>query len=174
MILGFKDQFVPMVLDGSKTHTIRAGFRWKAGMRADLYTGAYRPGARRLLFRAVVTKVEPIAIASYEAVQDGRGPWNPLAGDHCLGAQRGPCGECLLVKVNGKLLSADESVLLCWLDGFRDCGAWSDYQALTFWGDDLPLAGQLIHWDYERRFEKVEDTCYRVSEWTAQEARKKR
>lgn len=39
MILGFKNQFVPYVLDGTKTHTIRAGERWKAGMRADLFAG---------------------------------------------------------------------------------------------------------------------------------------
>ena len=28
MNLGFKDQFVPYVEDGSKTHSIRAGERW--------------------------------------------------------------------------------------------------------------------------------------------------
>ena len=37
MILGFKDRFVPMVEDGSKRHTIRAGKRWKVGISADLY-----------------------------------------------------------------------------------------------------------------------------------------
>ena len=43
MILGFHDRFVPYVLDGSKTHTIRSGERWKVGMRADLFAEPRRP-----------------------------------------------------------------------------------------------------------------------------------
>ena len=62
MILGFKDQFIPYVLDGSKTHTIRGGNRWRYGMRADLFTGPYKPGLRRLIFRVPVVKVERIEV----------------------------------------------------------------------------------------------------------------
>lgn len=43
MNLGFKDQFIPMVEDGSKRHTIRAGERWRVGMRADLWRQMRRP-----------------------------------------------------------------------------------------------------------------------------------
>lgn len=42
MNLGFQDQFIPMVEDGSKTHTIRGGQRWKVGMRADLFRESRR------------------------------------------------------------------------------------------------------------------------------------
>lgn len=37
MLMGMKDQFCPFAEDGSKTHSIRAGERWKVGMRVDLY-----------------------------------------------------------------------------------------------------------------------------------------
>lgn len=160
MILGFDSQFVPMVLDGTKTHTIRAGFRWKAGMRADLYTGGYQPGARRLLFRAVVTKVEAIAISPV------RTTWTDGSFTH------------LSVSINGNRMNFEESDAFFYLDGFRDLDRGRSYastaQAFLYWRDKLPFTGQLIHWDYERRFEKVEDTwrtCYRVSEWTGREAR---
>lgn len=157
MILGFKDQFVPMVLDGSKTHTIRAGFRWKAGMRADLYTGGYRPGARRLLFRAAVTKVEAIAI-------------KPVG----IG-ESGFCGPFLRVAVNSRLLDGHAVENLFHADGFiPDRRGSASRHAYEFFRRHLPFTGQLIHWDYERRFEKIEDTwrtCYRVSEWTGRRAK---
>lgn len=43
MLLGFQDRFVPLVREGSKTHTIRAGARWKAGMRGDLFEKTRQP-----------------------------------------------------------------------------------------------------------------------------------
>lgn len=39
MILGFKPQFVPKILDGSKVHSIRKGNRWKAGTKIHFATG---------------------------------------------------------------------------------------------------------------------------------------
>jgi hypothetical protein len=42
VILGFKDRFVAFVENGTKTHSIRAGNRWKVGMRADLYRESRR------------------------------------------------------------------------------------------------------------------------------------
>lgn len=159
MILGFKDQFVPFVVEGSKTHTIREGERWRAGMRADCYA---RPRQKdmRLLFRAPVVKVEPIRIHSYEYYQ--RGP-TPLGGNHCLFAKRGPHGEAMLVWINGELLQHDEAESLFRRDGFRDAVMMASYEALLFWGDRLPFAGQIIHWDYAERFSDVTHTCYHLS-----------
>lgn len=159
MILGFKDQFVPMVLDGSKTHTIRAGFRWKAGMRADLYTGGYRPGARRLLFRAVVTKVERLEIcrasfASRVSI-DEPDTWLDMKKDLIVMPPR-------------------DVEWLLWLDGFRDSDHNASWLAYRYFRKSLPFSGQLIHWDYERRFTEIEDTwqtCYRVSKWTGRRAK---
>ena len=41
MILGFKTQFIPKILDGTKIHTIRvdAHDRWKPGMKIQFATG---------------------------------------------------------------------------------------------------------------------------------------
>lgn len=43
MILGFKPQFVPKILDGTKLHTIRSGNRWKPGMSIQMATGVRTP-----------------------------------------------------------------------------------------------------------------------------------
>lgn len=130
MILGFKDQFVPYVLEGSKTHTIRAGDRWRAGMRADLFS---RPRQKdmRLLFRAPVVRVETIEIRE-----------TTIEGDRALE-----------VLIDGVLLDRAETEALFWRDGFRKP---EDVPAVdlahAFWMDRLPFHGQIIHWDYARRY----------------------
>src|ERR1700761_1343950 len=62
-LYNFKAQFVPHILDGSKTHTIRAmrAHPDKPGNTLHLYTGLRQKGAR-LLMRATCTKVESIKI----------------------------------------------------------------------------------------------------------------
>jgi hypothetical protein len=40
MILGFKEEFVPKVIDGSKIHTLRDGERWSEGMEINFYAKA--------------------------------------------------------------------------------------------------------------------------------------
>jgi len=159
MILGFKDRFVPFVVDGSKRHTIRGGERWKAGMRADLFRNV-RQKNMALLFRAPVIRVESIRLCSYETYQ--RGP-TPLDGNHCRNASRGPHGEAMLVWINRQLLEHDEAEELFRRDGFRDKALMATYEALLFWQERLPFAGQIIHWDYDERFESVADTCYHLS-----------
>lgn len=148
MILGFKDQFCPFIEDGSKQHTIRGGRRWKAGMRADLYQRPRQRGMR-LMFRALVIRVEEIRIEDYQAYQSGP---TPLGGNHCSNYPlRGPNGEALLIWINRELLAADEAEAFLRRDGFRDPALMASYQALLFWDDKLPFTGQLIHWDYGNR-----------------------
>lgn len=155
MNLGFQAQFVPFVEDGSKTHTIRADKRWKVGMRADLYAESRRrkvfdaegrqTAGMRLLFRAVVTKVEEIEI------------WY----------SRGP-----QVAIDGIALFDSERDLLAWRDGFRHrtlakptdtfsvvspatVGCFDlmmDFWAKTHNLAAKPFHGQIIHWDYAQRF----------------------
>lgn len=153
MILGFKEQFVPFVEDGSKTHTIRAGERWKVGMRADLYA---RPRQKdmRLIFRDLVTKTDPIRIE-----HSGR-----------VGFQ--------LVKntsifIAGNELKDFELDLFAWADGFReDCDINEPYgvvgafeQMVAFWESEHKFGrkvhcfhGQVMHWDYEERFTDISET----------------
>lgn len=62
-LYNFKAQFVPKILAGEKTHTIRAtrANPDKPGNTLHLYTGLRQKGAR-LLMRAECTKVKGIAI----------------------------------------------------------------------------------------------------------------
>lgn len=145
MILGFKDRFVPLVESGLKTHTIRAGNRWKAGLIADCFARPRQKGMR-LILRAPVVKVERIRIFEYGSVQSGKGPIPPLAGNHVRNACRGPHGEALLVEIDGTLLEHDEAEALFRRDGFTDPGLMASYEALLFWKNNLPFTGQIIHW----------------------------
>lgn len=197
MILGLKDQFVSFVEDGSKTHTIRAGNRWKVGMRADLFAESRRrkvyasvrvdgdsdcvclgdgmigfpchakrhsryeqrqTSGMRLLFRAMVTKVEEIEIRTALPL----GPW---------------------IVIDGQPLNEDEADLFAWRDGFRhrtlpSPTAMSSVVSpvtmgcfemmMAFWQSthnlaENPFVGQVIHWSYTERFMDVLETCFRES-----------
>lgn len=65
-LYNFKAQFVPKILAGEKTHTIRAlrkdGWVDKPGNKVSLYTGLRRKGAQKLMV-ATCTKVETITIS---------------------------------------------------------------------------------------------------------------
>lgn len=149
MNLGFKDRFVPMVEEGSKRHSIRAGARWKAGMRADLYARPRQKGMR-LLFRAIVLKVEPITLYQRWVTEEP-----------------GNLDTTIKVRIDGVLLEPSEAEAFFRRDGFRDSERSAIEQAHGFWYGDLPFTGQLIHWDYENRFTDIADTCFHVSRFLA-------
>jgi hypothetical protein len=64
MILGFKKQFVPLILNGTKIHTIREDQknRWKVGMKIHMATGVRTKEYNQFAI-AKVTKIDSIAIA---------------------------------------------------------------------------------------------------------------
>lgn len=70
-LYGFKEQFVPKILAGEKTHTIRApradGRIDKPGNTMHLYTGLRQKGAR-LLMRPKCTRVETISINEWGVI----------------------------------------------------------------------------------------------------------
>src|ERR1039458_6030532 len=101
MLLGFKARFVPMIEDGSKTHTIRAKrkIRPRVGETCHCYTGLRQKGAR-LLGRWPCVKVEEITIRLRCRPED----FFPLALD---------------IWIDGERLSPDEVNDLAWRDGFR-------------------------------------------------------
>lgn len=144
MTLGFKNQFVPFVLDGSKTHTIRGlradGKIWRAGMRADLYANL-RQANMWLLFRAPVLKVEEIYIDIRVLSQEA---------------------TFIDIRINGEPLSWDEKCDLAWRDGFRGVDGGREgalVHMMRFWRGRLPFAGQIIHWDYSRRWGMGANPC---------------
>lgn len=172
MNLGFADQFVPFVEDGSKTHSIRAGERWKVGMRADLYRESRRPkvfengvqtAGMRLIFRAPVVRVEHIAIREV------------LIGRILKDGSMTEAKPRLVIEIEGARLSDDEADLFAWRDGFRHrtlakpadlvsivspatigCfGLMMDFWKRTHDIESRDFHGQIIHWDYTaRRMEK--------------------
>lgn len=113
----FKQQFVPFILDGRKTHTIRAlrknGWVEKPGNTLHLYTGL-RTKNTKLLMRVPCVKVEEIVITD-----------TPLR----------------RVAIEGHLLDTDEEEALAKRDGFADFA-----DMMTFWEGRLPFKGHIIHW----------------------------
>ena len=144
MTLGFKRQFEAHVQDGSKRHTVRGGARWKVGMRADLYIDPRQKGMR-LLFRAHVVRVQTIRIAIQQLL-----PFPEFAG---LRVAKIP--DHVAVWIDGQQLSPDEVEHFFWSDGFRQPRRSATAQAIQFWRKRLPFSGQIVHWDYDRRFTQL-------------------
>jgi len=71
-LYNFQERFVPFILDGRKTHTIRAARTNpdKPGNTLHLYTGLRHKGAR-LLMRVPCVKVEEIEICGLAIAIDG-------------------------------------------------------------------------------------------------------
>ena len=124
-LYNFKARFVPRILDGSKTHTIRPlrAHADKPGSTLHLYTGLRHKGAR-LLMRVPCVKVESIEMDA--------------------------CGhECncdATVVIDGIELGESEREAFAIHDGFE---SFSDM--LDFWAGRLPFRGQIVHWQFQRR-----------------------
>jgi hypothetical protein len=123
MLLNFKPQFVPFILDGSKQHTIRAPRKDppKVGEICHCYTGLRQKGAR-LLGRWPCVKVEEILIFT-EGLR-----WR--------------------IFIDEIELSFDEKNSLAWKDGFRpeEGVEWAHAAMRVFWNGRLPFDGHVIHW----------------------------
>lgn len=172
MILAFRDQFVPYVLDGSKTHSIRAGKRWREGMRVDLYEKSRQRKKFELklsggskgcichgdgLFGMKCTAKEH---SVYEQVQVAgmrllfRAPLRRVEGIKIsIEKYHRPDGAIWRpqVVISETILTLDETELFFWRDGFRGTHMSACQQAMAHWRGKFPFSGQLIHWDYEAR-----------------------
>lgn len=127
MLLNFKPQFVSFIMDGSKSHTIRATRKRtpRVGEICHCYTGLRHKGAK-LLGRWYCTKVEEIRIE---------------AAVNCL--------QYLRVWIDGVELDGGEVDTLFERDGFKRQSRFllsPSYLARAFWNDRLPFTGHLIHW----------------------------
>jgi len=136
MLLNFKKQFRPMILDGSKTHTIRDerkdGKRPVPGEILHLYTGLRQKGAAFIL-RAPCLRTE----------------------DCCIDGSWGPFGVFLGggIWIGGIKLDLVERESLAWADGFRPYGATiagSFENMMKFWKGRLPFAGWITYWDFSK------------------------
>jgi hypothetical protein len=132
-LYGFKEQFVPYVLDGSKTHTIRAERKYsdKPGDTMHLYTGLRHKGAR-LLMRVPCVAVQRVAI--------------------CLDKEACSNTWKIWIEIEGELLSQDETESFLYRDGFRPGPETTAREmAAGFWRNTLPFEGHIYHWDFEKR-----------------------
>ena len=119
-LYNFQARFVPFILSGRKTHTIRAvrAHPDKPGNTLHLYTGL-RTKKARLLMRVPCVKVEEIAITSDAIFSTGT----------------------VFIEIDGVILSPDEKEQLARRDGFKDFE-----EMLAFWNGRLPFLGHIIHW----------------------------
>jgi hypothetical protein len=119
-LYNFQMRFVPKILAGEKTHTIRA-VRVnpdKPGNTLHLYTGLRHRGAR-LLMRVKCSKIETIEIDA--------------CGHECN------CDP--FVAIDGVELGKSEREAFAMRDGFT-----SFDEMLDFWAGRLPFRGHVIHW----------------------------
>jgi len=123
-LYNFQSRFVPKILSGEKTHTIRSvrAHPDKPGNLLHLYTGLRTKNAKRLM-RATCVKVEEIAILL--------APGNFLDDD----------AQCVFVDIDGVVLHRSECEALARRDGFE-----SFAEMLDFWEGRLPFHGHIVHW----------------------------
>jgi hypothetical protein len=120
----FQEQFHPMILDGTKPHTIRKTARCAPGDALSLrrWTGRPYRSKQAVLMDAVCKSVQPI----------------------CIGHALMPEIKGVLVSVNGFLLSGNGIAALARADGFK-CAT-----DMLSWFDEthgLPFEGFLIEWE---------------------------
>jgi hypothetical protein len=122
-IYNFQPRFVPFILSGAKTHTIRADrvHPDRVGNTLHLYAGL-RTKRAQLIFRAKCAAIEKIEIFSI----DGE-------------SYRKSAGR---IFIEGTALSRSEEEAFARRDGFKD---FEDMMA--FWNGRLPFKGQIIHWN---------------------------
>lgn len=126
-LYNFSKQFVPYVVDGSKTHTVRSPRRYPVmiGQTCHLYTGL-RTREAKLLLRAPCVRIEPFRL-------------NVAAGR---------------VSIAGEQLSLDEANAFAYRDGFRRDGWHHAFKLmLQFWIEKhgaSAFRGTITHWDYSK------------------------
>jgi hypothetical protein len=128
-LYNFQTRFCPMILAGTKTHTIRAvrAHPDKPGNTMHLYTGL-RTKKAKLLMRVPCIKIEDIEIWSNIEEIDLTGFTVDVG-----------------VKIDGILLDESEAHAFARRDGFSDF-----YDMLKFWltpKSRLPFKGHIIYWE---------------------------
>lgn len=132
-LYNFQRRFVPLILSGEKTHTIRAERKHNdiPGRMMHLYTGLRHKDAR-LLARRLCVMVEFIGIEADRTVWIGARM--SLANPHDIGGPAVPGGRIIL--------DPSEKEALAKRDGFQ-----SFNEMIEFWSGRLPFTGLVFHWE---------------------------
>jgi hypothetical protein len=72
MVLGFNEEFVPVIVAGTKIHTIRAGQRWRAGEVAQFCVHAGQPAQREFWKPKPILSIQDIELTTTGLRVDGR------------------------------------------------------------------------------------------------------
>ncbi len=151
MLLGFQDRFHPMLLDGSKRHTIRAPRKIspKVGEVCHCY-GKVRQKGMHLLGRWPCVRVEDIRIWRDDGAAHLRPGASPQIKNLIVTREAEEFPYNLQVEIDGERLSRDERESLARRDGFEDFEA-----MVMFWrkehgkGKRIDFHGDVIHWDFD-------------------------
>ena len=124
MVIGFKKQFVPKILDGTKEHTIRedATNRWKVGMTMHMATGVRTKGYNQFAKKTCI------------GIQNVEIRWRNPPADSLE-------GRSVKVFIDGKNISSHDEILdtLVKKDGFTD-----RKEFFTWFSEDF--TGKILHW----------------------------
>jgi hypothetical protein len=117
MVLGFKPDFVPLIIAGTKVHTIRAGNRWADGQAISFCTNVAPDALTRFQPDGVVKVVQTIQAKIIHGTY--------------------------LIEIDGRQLQGNELAEFVRRDGFSSLAELFDF-LVSYHG--LPFTGQLIHW----------------------------
>lgn len=121
MVLGFKAQFVPKIMSETKIHTIRkdATRRWRAGMKIHMGTGV-RTKQYSCFLEEWCESVQQIEVFTSTEKMNG-----------------------YFVKIDGRLLSPEETLELALNDGFNSI---EEFYLWFARDGKLSRTLRLIHW----------------------------
>ena len=117
MILGFKPDFVPLIISGTKVHTIRVGSRWIAGQPISFCTNLGPDNLAKFQPDGVAQTVQAIRAAQIEGTY--------------------------LIEIDGRQLLGHELDEFVRREGFASPGQLFHFLS-GYHG--LPFIEQLIHW----------------------------
>lgn len=66
MILGFKEEFIPKVLDGTKIHSLREGERWKADTSIQFFGKVRQKGMYKFKEDGVCSGVQDVVMELFK------------------------------------------------------------------------------------------------------------
>lgn len=145
----YKERFVPLILEGSKKHTIRARRKHvpKAGQMAYNYFGMRTKFCRKLN-ESKIAVVKGISITNEHGI---------VLYERALDDMELEVAKIDPLNVNlplGQILHSDMRDAFAWNDGFRPEGSCPGYPIgaydlmIRFWKQthDLPFTGDVISW----------------------------
>lgn len=144
MILGFKNRFVPKIINGTKIHTIRedSKMRWKEGRKINFAVNVRTKNYNQFAL-GTCTKVEPISIRHYDIIDIDKSTQlfrKMTETDLGICLKIRGVEKYIVININDRDLRRDEIIKLTGNDGF-------DYVHDFFEWFNKDFKGRLIYWN---------------------------